>query len=161
MVKNKKGNLFLTVLFTVISLLWIFPIIEVVLNSFKRKAYISREPFGLPTGKMFEGAEELYKWNRENRLFSGVRAEPSGYCPFRSGTSSLHFHVRMVYCQSKKRDFFSDVLRICFLHDRAFPDGDVTLSKIANMLKLTTPLDWCWCIWGLEQGSACLCLPDS
>ena len=45
----------MTVLFTVISLLWIFPIIEVVLNSFKRKAYISREPFGLPTGKMFEG----------------------------------------------------------------------------------------------------------
>ena len=30
MVKNKKGNVVLTVLFTLISLLWIFPIVEVV-----------------------------------------------------------------------------------------------------------------------------------
>ena len=39
--KVKHGGLW-TVLFSLVSLAWIFPIVLVVINSFKQKAYISR-----------------------------------------------------------------------------------------------------------------------
>ena len=54
--KAKHGRL-LTVIFTIISLIYVFPIALVVINSFKKKAYISRSPFSLPTEKTFVGLE--------------------------------------------------------------------------------------------------------
>ena len=44
----KHGALW-TVLFAVVSLFWIFPIILVLINSFKQKAYISKNAFSLPS----------------------------------------------------------------------------------------------------------------
>ena len=54
--KTKHGTL-LTVIFSVISLAYVFPIVLVLINSFKKKAYISKNPFSIPTGKMFVGIE--------------------------------------------------------------------------------------------------------
>ena len=45
----KHGALW-TVLFAVVSLFWIFPIVLVLINSFKQKAYISKNAFSLPAG---------------------------------------------------------------------------------------------------------------
>ena len=56
--KNKQQkNLIMTILFSVLSVLWLCPIALVVINSFKKKAYISRRPFAFPTGKMYVGLE--------------------------------------------------------------------------------------------------------
>ena len=54
--KAKHGGL-LTFVFTLISLVYVFPIVLVVINSFKKKAYISRKPFAIPTDKMYVGLE--------------------------------------------------------------------------------------------------------
>lgn len=56
--KVKRGALW-SVLFAVVSLAWIFPIVLVIINSFKQKAYISRNAFSLPTGKAFVGLETI------------------------------------------------------------------------------------------------------
>ena len=53
--KTKKP--FLTALFTAISLLYVAPIVIVVINSFKKKAYINRFPFELPNADTFVGLE--------------------------------------------------------------------------------------------------------
>ena len=45
----KHGALW-TVLFAVVSLFLIFPIVLVLINSFKQKAYISKNAFSLPAG---------------------------------------------------------------------------------------------------------------
>ena len=47
--KVKHGTL-LTIIFAVLSLLYVYPIILVFINSFKKKAYISKAPFEIPTG---------------------------------------------------------------------------------------------------------------
>ena len=52
-----KHSALWSVLFAVVSLAWIFPIVLVIINSFKQKAYISRNAFSLPTGKAFVGLE--------------------------------------------------------------------------------------------------------
>ena len=54
--KRLKNGLFL-VFFSVVSLAYLMPIGIVVINSFKRKAYINKYPFSLPTGRDFVGLE--------------------------------------------------------------------------------------------------------
>ena len=58
--KTKYGTI-LTVLFTIISLLWISPIFVVILNSFKRKAYIFKNPFGISNVPITRGYDRWIK----------------------------------------------------------------------------------------------------
>ncbi len=46
-----------TVILSIVSVIYIVPVLLVLINSFKKKAYISRNPFNIPTGKMFVGLE--------------------------------------------------------------------------------------------------------
>ena len=54
-VRQAKHGWIITLLFAVLSILWISPIFMVLLNSFKRKAYIFKHPFGISTVFMFTG----------------------------------------------------------------------------------------------------------
>ena len=58
--KDWAGPL-LTVLFTVICILYILPILLVFLNSFKRNADINTNPFSLPHGESFVGMDNYVK----------------------------------------------------------------------------------------------------
>lgn len=58
-VRRARHGTPLTIFFTILSILWIYPIIVVVLNSFKRKAYIFRNPFGLSSVPLSDGFD---KW---------------------------------------------------------------------------------------------------
>ena len=46
-----------TIFFSILSIIWLAPIFIVLMNSFKRKAYISRRPFSFPTGTAFVGLQ--------------------------------------------------------------------------------------------------------
>lgn len=54
--KKFKSNLG-TGVFTFISLVYVFPVIVVLFNSFKKKTFINMEPFNLPNGSTFVGFE--------------------------------------------------------------------------------------------------------
>lgn len=56
-VRKAKHGWILTLLFSIISVIYVMPIIIVILNSFKRKIFISNQPFKLPTAKSFVGLE--------------------------------------------------------------------------------------------------------
>ena len=45
----------LTVTFAVLSIIWMIPIFEVLINSFKSNNFVNMEPFALPTGASFVG----------------------------------------------------------------------------------------------------------
>ena len=53
--RRRVADTVLTVVFSLVSLVYVYPLVMVLVNSFKRKAYISRAPFALPTDKMFGG----------------------------------------------------------------------------------------------------------
>ena len=65
--KVKHGTL-LTIIFAVLSLLYVYPIILVFINSFKKKAYISKAPFEIPTGKMYVGLENYIRGIKQTQL---------------------------------------------------------------------------------------------
>ena len=56
-VRQAKHGGLMTAVFSVVSVIYIMPIIIVLYNSFKRKIFISNRPFALPDAKSFVGLE--------------------------------------------------------------------------------------------------------
>lgn len=60
--KNRTATrTFQTVLLIALTVLFIFPILLVFMNSFKSRLYVSTDPFALPTGAMFVGLENYIR----------------------------------------------------------------------------------------------------
>lgn len=62
--ENKKksvGSIILTCVFVVISIIYIMPIIEVAINSFKANAYVNTDTFALPNAESFVGFDNYIK----------------------------------------------------------------------------------------------------
>ena len=137
--KAKHGWIW-TTLFSVISVAWVFPIFLVVLNSFKKKVYISKKPFALPTGKMFVGLENYVNGINKTGLISAV-----GWSVFITVFSVaaiiLFCSMTAWYITRVKSKVTSTIYYLC-LFSMIVPFQMVmyTLSKIANMLKLGNPV---------------------
>ena len=61
MKKYTTGSKILTGFFTLLSLVWVFPIFEVVVNSLKSNNYVNLEPFALPNAESFVGFANYIK----------------------------------------------------------------------------------------------------
>jgi raffinose/stachyose/melibiose transport system permease protein len=137
--KEKHGTL-LTVIFSIISLAWLFPIFLVLLNSFKKKAYISRKPFAIPKDKMFVGLDNYINGVEKTGFF-----EAFGWSLF----ITVFSVAAIILCTSMcawyicrvKNKITSTIYYLC-LFSMIVPFQMVmfTLSKIANMLHLNNPL---------------------
>ena len=54
-IRYTKGSYALTTFFALLSLVWLFPIFEVVINSLKKNGAINANPFALPNAESFYG----------------------------------------------------------------------------------------------------------
>ena len=139
--KVKHGTL-LTVIFTLLSLLYLYPIILVFINSFKKKVYISKAPFEIPTGKMYVGLENYIRGIKQTRLIQAF-----GWSLF---ITILSVAVIILCCSMcawyicrVKTKFTKILYMLClFAMIVPFQMEMFTLSKIANMLHMGNP-------WGL------------
>ncbi len=140
--KKKNTDRFLTIVFSIISVIYLVPIALVVLNSFKKKAYISRYPFKIPTGKMFVGLDNYINGIKKTGFF-----EAFGWTLFITVASVaviiLCTSMCAWYISRVKNAVTSTIYYLC-LFSMIVPFQMVMfpLSKIADMLGLTTP-------WGL------------
>ena len=132
--KMKHGGLW-TAIFTVVSLAWIFPIVLVVINSFKAKAYISSETFSLPTGKMFVGLENYAR---------GIDLTVGAVALILLCTSMCAWWIVRV------NNAFAKTIYLLFLFNMIVPFQMVMfpLSKIADTMGLNTP----WGLWVVYLG---------
>ena len=137
--KTKHGTL-LTVIFTVISLAYVYPIFLVVLNSFKKKAYISREPFSIPRGKIFVGLENYVK-GIEKTGFIQAFGWSLFITVFSVAAIILCTSMCAWYICRVKNAATNTIYYLC-LFSMIVPFQMVmfTLSKIANMLHLNNPV---------------------
>lgn len=140
--KKRRMDRILTVIFSVISVIYLIPIALVVVNSFKKKAYISRYPFKIPTGKMFVGLDNYINGIKKTGFF-----EAFGWTLFITVASVaviiLCTSMCAWYISRVKNAVTSTIYYLC-LFSMIVPFQMVMfpLSKIADMLGLTTP-------WGL------------
>ncbi len=55
------GSKILTAFFTLLCVIWVMPIVEVLINSFKSNAWVNLEPFALPNSESFVGFANYVK----------------------------------------------------------------------------------------------------
>ena len=139
--KAKHGWL-LTLIFSVISVLYMYPIILVFINSFKKKAYISRYPFKIPKGNMFVGWENYIRGLEKTGFFEAFL-----WTLFITVCSVALIVVCCSMCAwyiSRVKTLSTKIIFLLCLFAMVVPFQMemYTLSKIANMLKLDNP-------WGL------------
>lgn len=147
MKKVKHGGLF-TVIFSIISIGYMFPILLVFINSFKKKAYISRKPFDIPTGKMYVGLENYVRGIKQANFFEGAKWSTvitvgSVFLILLCTSMCAWYIVRVKNALTKA------IYYLClFAMIVPFQMEMFTLSKLANTLGLNTP----WGLWIIYLG---------
>ena len=122
------------------SLPCVFPIALVVINSFKKKAYISKKPFAIPTDKMFVGIENYIKGIQRtgfiDAFFTSLFITVLSVGVIILCTSMCAWYI------SRVKNRFTTALYFLCLFSMIVPFQMVmfTLSKLADMLKLNNPL---------------------
>lgn len=147
MKKVKHGGVF-TAIFSIISIGYIFPIMLVFINSFKKKAYISRKPFDIPNGKMYVGLENYVRGIKQANFFEGAKW---------STVITVGSVFLIILCTSMcawyivrvKNSLTKAIYYLClFAMIVPFQMEMFTLSKLANSLGLNTP----WGLWIIYLG---------
>lgn len=143
-----KHPVFWTVFLSIVSLAWVYPIVLVLINSFKQKAYISRSAFSLPTGKAFVGLENYIRGIERTNLISSF-----GWTVVVTVGAVLLIIVCTSMCAwwiVRTNNWAARLLYTLFLFNMIVPFQMVmfTLSKLADMMGLNTP----WGLWIVYLG---------
>ena len=137
--RSRHGGI-LTLVFSLISIVYVLPILMVFMNSFKKKAFINRYPFKLGTGKMFVGLENYIEGIKKIDFFQAF-----GYSLFITVFSVgviILFTSMFAWYISRVNNKFTKIMYMLCLFSMIVPFQMVmfTLSKLANMLKLGNPV---------------------
>ena len=120
-VSRKKSGISLTIVFSIISLVYVFPVLAVVVNSFKTNTYVKTDTFMLP----INDAEHPDIWAGFSNFINGMTF---GEYPF---VKSVIYSViiTMVYCTCRFFLLQGHLLPLCICNGSAFPDGNVYTFK--------------------------------
>ena len=137
---KKQHSRFWSLLFTLLSALWVAPLAVVLMNSFKKKAFISRDPFALPTVRTYAGFGN-YQNGIELTQFPQAAVTSVVITVLSVGLILLCTSMCAWYVSRIPSRWTHAVYLLCLL-SMVVPFQMVMfpLSKIANLLRLNTPL---------------------
>ena len=139
--KKNVGKNLLTVFFGVISILYVFPVFMVLLNSFKKNTFVKTETFSWPTAESFAGLDNFIKGLTfgnypflKSALFSLV-------ITLLSTALILLFTSMAAWYIARVDSLFCRIVYFACVFSMVVPFQMVmfTLSKTADTLKLNTP----------------------
>ena len=141
-VRKAKHGWILSIIFTVISLLYVYPIVLVFINSFKKNAYISKDPFSLPTDTMFVGLDNYIRGIEQTDLIQAFGW--SVFITVFSVAAIILFCSMCAWYISRVNTKVTKAIYIMCLFAMVVPFQMemYTLSKISNMLHMGNP-------WGI------------
>lgn len=138
---EKKNKItFATLIFSILSIAWLAPIFIVLVNSFKKKTYISKTPFSIPRGKAFVGLKNYVSGIQKIGFFQAF-----GYSLWITVASV----IVIILCTSmfawyitRVKNKTTTVLYYLCVFSMIVPFQMVmfTLSKLADMMHLGNPL---------------------
>lgn len=151
--KAKHGGL-LTTFFAILSIIWVAPIFIVLLNSFKRKAYIFRNPFSISSNSLSDGWDKFVKGiekamvgtlNYSNAIKKTDFFHAFGYSLFITVASVIVIVICTSMCAwyiTRVHSRFTKGFYLACLFSMIVPFQMVmfTLSKFANILHLENPV---------------------
>lgn len=141
--KRKRGlSMIGTIVFTILGLIYISPILIVLMNSFKKKVFINKEPFTFPTEKTWNGIENYVTAIDKYGLLSAV-----GWTVFITIGSVLVILICTSMCAwyiTRVKTRFTKTLYLLCVFSMVVPFQMVmfTLSLVADRTRLNTP-------WGI------------
>lgn len=147
--ENKALDMMWTIILTVASLLYMYPIVMIFFNSLKKETSISTsKAFQLPTADTFAGLE-----NYMNAINSKGFLQSLGYSIVITVTSVAAILLLCSMCSwyiTRVKGIVSSGLYFLFAFSMVVPFQMVmfTLSQTADQLKLNTP----WNIWIIYLG---------
>ena len=147
-VRRAKHGWVLTVFFSILAVLWLYPIFLVAMNSLKKKGFITRYPFALPDHRSFFGIENFIKGVQKTNFFAAmgnsVIITVGSVAVIILCTSMCAWYITRV------KGPVSKMLYFLFVFSMVVPFQMVmfTLSQTADSLKLNTP----WNIWIIYLG---------
>ena len=153
-VRKAKHGWILTTIFSIVSVIYVLPIFIVLINSFKRKAFISREPFKLPTEKTWVALENYVRGIEKIKLIDAF---------WNSLFITVCSVIVILVCTSmcawyigRVKSAFTKVFYMLCAFSMIVPFQMVmfTLSKIANMLKCNNPIGIIFVYLGFGAGLA-------
>ena len=139
-VRRAKHGWVLTTFFSVLAVLWLYPIFLVAINAIKKKAFITRNPFALPDDRSYFGFTNFLNGIDKTNFWSSA---------LNSTIITVGSVFVIVLCTSmcawyitRVNDKFSNGIYTLCLFSMIVPFQMVmfTLSKIANLLHLTNPI---------------------
>ena len=139
--KQTPGRIALTVLFTLISLVWIMPIVIVLYNSFKENGFVNSEVFALPTRESFVGLDNYVNGMTFGNYPFYFSAGYSVYITLVSTGLILLCTSMAAWYISRVDDLFSKAVYYLCVFSMVVPFQMVmfTLANTARELRLDTP----------------------
>lgn len=140
--KSKISRIFGSGILSILSIFWIAPIAIVLFNSFKSKVWINSDPFSLPSGETFAGLENYKEaingYDLLQAVFITVFITVVSVAVILICTSMCAWFITRI------KNKVTKAIYILCIFSMVVPFQMVmfTLSKIANILGLTTP-------WGI------------
>lgn len=147
--KNKVVDIILTILLILLAASFVFPVLLILMNSFKEEIAISTSTiFKWPTAEEFAGLENYVNAVNSKGFFKSL-----GYSLFITVSSVTAICVFCAMCAwfiTRVKGIFSNILYYMFVFSMVVPFQMVmyTLSKTADKLYLNTP----WNIWIIYLG---------
>lgn len=138
---DKKNKVtFGTIIFSILSVVWISPLLIVWINSFKKKTYINKMPFRIPTGKAFVGFNNYVDGIRKIGFFRAfgysVWITVASVAVILLCTSMFSWYIIRVKTKTTTALYY-----LCaFSMIVPFQMVMFTLSKLADILHLGNPL---------------------
>ena len=149
MKKNKSSDMLWTVILSIASILYMYPIVMILFNSLKKESAISTNTaFTLPNAETFAGFE-----NYVNAITSKGFLQSLGFSLFITVSSVVAILLFCSMCSwyiTRVKGFVSSALYFLFAFSMVVPFQMVmfTLSQTADQMKLNTP----WNIWVIYLG---------
>lgn len=138
---ENRRKMIATIVFTVISLFYVFPVIMVVLNSFKVNTFVKTATFSFPSGEMFAGWSNFIKGMTFGNYPFWKSAFYSLTITVLSTMLILIFTSMAAWYIARVDSPFCRLIYLLCVFSMVVPFQMVmfTLSKTADTLKLNTP----------------------
>ena len=138
---EKRAKTILTVIFSIISVVYVMPVVMVALNSFKLNTFVKTNTFALPLGEMWAGAQNFVKGVTFGNYPFWNSAFYSAVVTLLSTGLILLFTSMAAWYIARVNSLICKVIYYLCVFSMVVPFQMVmyTLSKTADSLSLNTP----------------------
>lgn len=150
--KKKVANSIIFVILTILAIVFLYPLVFILNNSFKGKFFISADPFGVPTEETFVGITNYVNGLEKTGLINAI-----GYSFFITIVSILMlilFCSMTAYYITRVKNVATSVMYYMFTFSMIVPFQMVmfTMTGLADKFHLRNPLGMCLLYLGFGAG---------